>query len=177
MVKCVNNIGENIKKIRKEKDITQAELSDACGFAITALSAYENGHRNPSLETVAKIAKKLEVSIDHIYYGDPNITFIEAEEDEGRKIVNAIYHLWEKGIIDYQGDILRSVVSCAWYYKNCEREKGRIRVEYNDIFVRFIKLLNDYKDKIDTYPDPKNYLEQLKESIANEYNSVVRRED
>ena len=170
MVKCVNNIGENIKKIRKEKDVTQAELADACGFTTTALSAYENGHRNPSLETVAKIAKKLEISIDHIYYGNPNIAFIEAEEDEGKKIVNAIFYLWEKGWIRYEGPNHRDIVMPMYNFMGDNPEMGTIIIAYTSIVVRFINMLDDYRERRDTYSKPKEYLEQIKTSIANEIN-------
>ncbi|MGB4588982.1 MAG: helix-turn-helix transcriptional regulator [Clostridiaceae bacterium] len=55
-------IGENIKKIRKEKHITQRVLGDIVGVSNTYLSDMEVGRTNPSIKTLKKIAKGLEVS-------------------------------------------------------------------------------------------------------------------
>ena len=55
-------IGENIKRIRKEKHITQRALGDIVGVSNTYLSDMEVGRTNPSIKTLKKIAKGLEVS-------------------------------------------------------------------------------------------------------------------
>jgi len=55
-------IGDNIKKIRKEKHITQRVLGDIVGVSNTYLSDMEVGRTNPSIKTLKKIAKGLEVS-------------------------------------------------------------------------------------------------------------------
>ena len=58
------NIGENIKKYRKEKKLTQAQLSELCGVPVISLGRYERGERNPNIETLTKIATVLQVPID-----------------------------------------------------------------------------------------------------------------
>lgn len=55
-------IGENIRKIRKEKKLTQKELGKLCGMSEAQIGQYENGLRNPKMETLKKIAKALKVS-------------------------------------------------------------------------------------------------------------------
>ena len=52
-------IGENIRKIRKEKKLTQKELGKLCGMSEAQIGQYENGLRNPKMETLKKIAKAL----------------------------------------------------------------------------------------------------------------------
>ena len=46
------NFGEKIKKLRKEKKLTQKQLADLAGVAISAISAYESGNRYPSYEVL-----------------------------------------------------------------------------------------------------------------------------
>lgn len=56
-------IGNNIKKIRKRKGMTQKELGSKCGIADSAIRRYELGGANPKRETLQKIADALDVSI------------------------------------------------------------------------------------------------------------------
>ncbi len=56
-------IGENIKRIRTEKKLTQKQLGDLCGMADSAIRRYELGKANPKIETVEKIAKAMNVEI------------------------------------------------------------------------------------------------------------------
>lgn len=55
-------VGENIKKIRKEKGLTQKELGKLCGMSEAQIGQYENGLRNPKMETLEKIANALDIS-------------------------------------------------------------------------------------------------------------------
>lgn len=64
------SIGENIKKIRKENGLTQTEFSKKIGISRTYLSDLENSRKSPSVETLDKIAKKLNVSTTYLLNGD-----------------------------------------------------------------------------------------------------------
>lgn len=55
-----------IKEIRKRKKITAKELADHVRVAESTMSLYENGKREPDFETLSKIAKYLEVSVDYL---------------------------------------------------------------------------------------------------------------
>lgn len=55
-------VGDNIKRIRKERGITQKRLGELCGIAEPNIRKYENGKQNPKLETVEKIASALGVT-------------------------------------------------------------------------------------------------------------------
>ena len=55
-------VGENIRKIRKEKKLTQKELGKLCGMSEAQIGQYENGLRNPKMETLEKIANALDIS-------------------------------------------------------------------------------------------------------------------
>lgn len=58
---------ESIILARKEKNLTQKELSELTGISQADLSKIENGNTNPSLNTLLKLAKglgkKLQVSL------------------------------------------------------------------------------------------------------------------
>lgn len=55
--------GDNIKKIRKQKGLTQKQLGELCGLADSAIRRYENGRANPKYETKKKIADALGTNV------------------------------------------------------------------------------------------------------------------
>lgn len=55
-------IGDNIRKYRKKKNLTQKELGDIVGISNTYLSDMEIGRTNPSIKTLKRIAQGLEIS-------------------------------------------------------------------------------------------------------------------
>lgn len=54
-------IGENIRRERKKKNITQKELGEKVGISNTYLSDMEIGRTNPSIKTLKKIAQGLDI--------------------------------------------------------------------------------------------------------------------
>ena len=62
------SIGENIRRARIEKGITQRELGERLGgISQQQIGQWENGNKNPKLETVHRIANALQVDISEIY--------------------------------------------------------------------------------------------------------------
>lgn len=59
-----------IKRIRKEKGLTQKQLGERCGIADSNIRKYESGTQNPKIETLDKIAQALEVPIFHLIEGN-----------------------------------------------------------------------------------------------------------
>lgn len=61
-----NHIGIVIKKIRNEKNISQVQLADASSLDRTYISMIERGIKQPTITTLFKIAKALQVSPSYI---------------------------------------------------------------------------------------------------------------
>lgn len=55
-------IGERIKKVRKDKDLTQQEFGKKIGSTQNAIGNYETGHRNPSSSVINNICKTFNVN-------------------------------------------------------------------------------------------------------------------
>lgn len=55
--------GDKIKKIRKERHISQKTLGEKLGVSAAMIGQYETGVRNPKFETLEKIAHALEVPV------------------------------------------------------------------------------------------------------------------
>lgn len=68
VVNILNNkhIGNNIKKIRKERGLSQIDLADKVGISRTYMSDIERGAKNASMKTIVNIANVLDVDISKI---------------------------------------------------------------------------------------------------------------
>lgn len=61
-----------LKKLRKEKGLTQKKLADILHLQNTAVSKYELGERKPDQDTLIQIAKFFNVSLDFLV-GNSNV--------------------------------------------------------------------------------------------------------
>ena len=59
-------IGARIRKLRKEKGITQKELANILDVGISAVAMYEAGKRMPTPETIGKIADYFSADTDYL---------------------------------------------------------------------------------------------------------------
>jgi len=60
-------IGDNIKKFRKKKELSQDNLARAANIPYTTLIKIEsNVVKKPSVQNIAKIAKALDLSIEKL---------------------------------------------------------------------------------------------------------------
>ncbi|MCD8216007.1 MAG: helix-turn-helix domain-containing protein [Clostridiales bacterium] len=60
------SIGNNIKKLRTENNLTQEQLADALGVARPLISQFERGSKTPTLALAAGIAKILNCTTDDL---------------------------------------------------------------------------------------------------------------
>ncbi|WP_235694309.1 helix-turn-helix domain-containing protein [Clostridioides difficile] len=65
-------IGKNLKKIRKQKELTQIQLAEISGISRNALINYENDKRIPSIDTLSKLAKALKIEKTIFYFDIEN---------------------------------------------------------------------------------------------------------
>ena len=63
----MDNIGQKIKKKRIEKNLKQYELAKLAEMSNTFLSDIETGRSAPSIKTLEKIAKVLEIDMKEFF--------------------------------------------------------------------------------------------------------------
>lgn len=98
-------IGENIKRLRKSKNITQEQLAEVVNLSVTAISKWERGETYPDITMLYPLAYFFKVSVDELLgYDEAKLTAeIEAilsqyfeliydNPKEARKLIEKAYH-------------------------------------------------------------------------------------
>ena len=60
-------IGERLRDVRKEKQLSQGDLEERTGLSRCYLSRIENGHTTPSIETLEKLAGAMGVPLYQLF--------------------------------------------------------------------------------------------------------------
>jgi len=67
------SIGENIKRIRKEKGVLQKEAAATVGLNGSNYNRMENGHREPTVAALKKLSELFGVSTDYLIDPDTDL--------------------------------------------------------------------------------------------------------
>lgn len=105
------NVGENIRKIRKEKNKSAKYIAEKVGCSTQAILQYERGERTPSINTLIDISKALDVT-----YTD----LIEGKEHKGLKVTVKLT----------ETDIVENIIRMLKQVALDERIDKNIRDEY-----------------------------------------------
>ena len=145
-----NKIGKRIKEVRESKKMTQKKLSSVTGIDVTSISRYENDSQFPNLDTIIKISRGLECSLDYLVFGDGDSVYIERKnQSEEEMIFSSLSDLFEKKILEinegYDSAELYVSIESDLYWDFCKKINklkdfyGYIGGEYNkakDIMVK-----------------------------------------
>lgn len=71
-------LGERIAALRRRAGLSQAELAQRLQISASAMGMYEQGRREPSVDTLVALAQELQVSTDFLLTGKIRT----AQEDE-----------------------------------------------------------------------------------------------
>ena len=86
--KMNNNFAENLKKIRKENNLSQEELAESLGVSRQAISKWESKAAYPEMDKIIFLCDKFNLNIDDLLHKD--IREVKSEEDAKRKLNNYI---------------------------------------------------------------------------------------
>lgn len=105
-------IGEIIRKYRKERNMTQEEMANRLGVTAPAVNKWENGNSMPDILMLAPIARLLEISLDTL------LSF--HEELTADEINNFVYEVDEKLKTRPYDEVFQWVKGIIEQYPNCE---------------------------------------------------------
>lgn len=59
-------LSERLKQTRLDLHYTQKQVAEACGLTKNAITNYESGFREPSIDVLIKLCNYLDVSADYL---------------------------------------------------------------------------------------------------------------
>ena len=87
--------GEKLKKLRKEKRMTQNQLATSIGVSVRMIIKYENGESYPrNRSTYTKISDALQTNINYL------LTEGEESRSEAQKIIEQTAAMFEGGTLN-----------------------------------------------------------------------------
>jgi len=95
---------DNLKSIRKERNVSQEELAEVIGVSRQAVSKWEQGSGYPEMEKLLVLSKELNVSLDYLMLGE-----IKSTENNKTLSNNIIVPTGKITIKSYDG---KAIVNC-----------------------------------------------------------------
>ncbi|MFD7509046.1 helix-turn-helix domain-containing protein [Streptomyces sp. NPDC059853] len=84
-------VGARLRRVRQERGVTLAALSEVTGISTSTLSRLESGQRRPSLELLLPLAKAFQVPLDELVgappVGDPRVRLAPRRIQGGRTVL------------------------------------------------------------------------------------------
>ncbi len=96
-------IGENLKKLRVEKSLTQGELAKMLGVSASSIGMYEQGRREPDHELLIKMSKIFSVSVDELLGIDDKVV---GEEKSLEEFIDEVLKLVFNEKLTLNGELL-----------------------------------------------------------------------
>ncbi|MEC0502150.1 helix-turn-helix transcriptional regulator [Bacillus subtilis] len=115
---------ETLKKLRREKNLSQKELGNKLGLAESTIGMYEQGKRQPDYETLLKIADFFEVTLDFLL-GNPKDASSVKEKEAAYRISDPDLQIAFKDASDFSEEARRQAIDFIKYLKEKEKAKGR----------------------------------------------------
>lgn len=119
------NLADNLKRIRKENDLSQEQLAEKLGVSRQAVSKWESGHAYPEMDKVLQLCKIFDLNIDDLL----NQNIKEVNDNKQNKI----------NINKYIDDFLEYVTKTVDMFSNM-RLKEKLKCIFEQ-FIIFVMLL------------------------------------
>ena len=77
-------LSKRLKELRINSGLTQRELGERVNVTKVSICCYENGTRTPTLDTLTKLGKVLDVDVDYLLGYDSPVK----EKGKSKKVIN-----------------------------------------------------------------------------------------
>jgi len=98
---------QNLRKCRRERGISQAELAEKCGTSTSYIGQIEIGNRFPSLELIEKLAGSLQIRPHLLFFTDSDS---DADEQLLKKKKDTISDTMKEELTKRLTDAIRKIV-------------------------------------------------------------------
>ena len=167
--------GENLKRLRLEKNLTQEKLSDFLGVSFQSISKWERGDTYPDITMLPSIASFFNVSVDELLGVDKakkeeDVKRLLEEHDnftDNKLIKESIYNLKEKYPNDFRVQLrymgylinfdnaIQNTKKIESLYQNIQSNctKDHIRICAKRFYIHYLELLTRDENSDVTFED------------------------
>ena len=175
--------GENLKRLRLEKNLTQEKLADFLGVSFQSISKWERGDTYPDITMLPSIASFFDVSVDELLGVDKakeeeEIKRLLEEHDnftDSKLIKESIYHLKDKYPNDFRvqlrymgylinfDDAIQNIKKIESLYQNIQNNctKDSIRICAKRFYIHYLELLSRDKTSDITFDDCEKIIKEM----------------
>lgn len=148
----IRNFGENLKNLRKKKDLTQDEIAEILNVSTQTVSRWETNMGYPDIEMLPAIANFYGVTVDSLLGLD-----IDKKKEKIAEIIKLMYQhktkgeideaieICEKGLKEFPNDsqLLNNLALCLYNHGSNEDEKKKNNEKVKEICENILKDCND----------------------------------
>ncbi|MBE5864562.1 MAG: helix-turn-helix transcriptional regulator [Lachnospiraceae bacterium] len=177
-------IGENIRRIRKAKNMTMVTLAEKIGCDAALIRKYEIGERNPKRDRLEAIANALGV----------NVEVLANSEFDGVTAMHWLFQLFnayggkiklekgENGEDEIYLALPKLELMKSWYEEYCRyaselpdvKRTYDTEEEYRETVDKYLATQRDFCDWMDCYPETEANKQRLEEQRARDDKSRER---
>lgn len=149
-------IGEQIKKIRQEKGLSQKELGRKLNVSQQMIGQWETGKSNPKLETINNIAAALGISVRQLY---PDFSYEEWKQTDTYTGNVKRYEVIKRGvmaILSFEYPEIEEYVYDGSYFYSIIKDGQRKNVPFSTLsaiinyLIHIMPSLYELADQIST---------------------------
>ena len=122
-----NQFSENLKKIRKEHNLSQEKLADELGVSRQAISKWESAVAYPEMDKIIALCDKFNLNIDDLLHKD--IKEVKGEEESKKKLNNSFE------------DFLRFITNTINLFSNMNF-KSKVKCVFEQLIIAFILFIS-----------------------------------
>lgn len=121
-----NQFSENLKKVRKEHNLSQEQLADELGVSRQAISKWESAIAYPEMDKIVALCDKFNLNIDDLLHKD--IKEVKGEEESKKKLNNSFE------------DFLRFITNTINLFSNMNF-KSKVKCIFEQLVIAFVLFL------------------------------------
>jgi len=123
-------IGNFIKNIREENNLTQKELADKLGVTFQAVSKWENGKNIPDIAILKQISEEFHINIDEILSGERK----NIEEKRNHKLIYIVLIILAIGLLVLGGIAIKNKQNSNYEFKTISSKCADFKITGSAVY-------------------------------------------
>ena len=114
---------DKLRFLRKQQEFNQREVAEHLGIDQTTYSRYETGATEPDIESIKKLAKLFNVSIDYLLENENIVSDREDVVDFNQFVMNGRYTVHSKFPTHKERKVINKMVNAIFELRERDQER------------------------------------------------------